>query len=151
SPLLEIKPDRDAMRRYNLQADDMNRAIAAALAGEEVGTVIEGNRRFPIVVRLAEDARRDVDLMKRLPVRADEGGLLTLGQVARFEMVEAVGAVTRESGQRRAAILVNLRGRDTEGFVKEALARIKADVKFPAGYHYEFGGQFENLQQARAR
>jgi cobalt-zinc-cadmium resistance protein CzcA len=139
------------MRRYNLQAEDINKAIAAALAGEEVGTVIEGNRRFPIVVRLAEDARRNVDLMKRLPVRADEGGLLTLGQVARFEMVEQVGAVTRESGQRRAAILVNLRGRDTESFVNEARKRIQTEVKMPPGYYYEFGGQFENLQKARAR
>ena len=151
SPLLEIKPDRAALRRYNLQTGDMNRAIAAALAGEEVGTVIEGNRRFPIVIRLSEDARRSVDVMKRLPVRADEGGLLTLGQVAGFEMIEQVGAVTRESGQRRAAVLVNLRGRDTEGFVKEALSRIQAEVKLPPGYYYEFGGQFENLQKARAR
>ncbi len=151
SPLLEIKPDRDALRRYNLQAGDMNRAIAVALAGEEVGMIIEGNRRFPIVVRLAENARRSLDTMKRLPVRADEGGLLTLGQVARFEMIEQVGAVTRESGQRRTAILVNLRGRDVAGFVKEAMHRIKADVTFPSGYYFEFGGQFENLQKARAR
>ncbi len=151
SPLLEIKPDRDALRRYSLQTEDLNRAIATALAGEEVGTIIEGNRRFPIVVRLAEAARQSVDTMKRLPVRTDEGGLLTLGQVARFEMLEAVGAVTRESGQRRAAVLVNLRGRDVEGFVKEALAGIKAEVKFPPGYYFEFGGQFENLQRARLR
>jgi heavy metal efflux system protein len=151
SPLLEIKPDRDALRRYNLQAANLNHAIGTALAGEEVGTVIEGNRRFPIVVRLTEDARRSTDTMKRLPVRTDQGGLLALGQVARFEMVEQVGAVTRESGQRRAAILVNLRGRDVEGFVKETLARIKTEVKFPPGYYFEFGGQFENLQKARAR
>ena len=151
SPMLEIKPDRDALRRYSLQTEGLNRAIGTALAGEEVGTIIEGNRRFPIVVRLAEAARQSVVTMKRLPVRTDEGGLLTLGQVARFEMVEAVGAVTRESGQRRAAILVNLRGRDVEGFVKESLARIKAEVKFPPGYYFEFGGQFENLQRARLR
>jgi cobalt-zinc-cadmium resistance protein CzcA len=151
SPLLEIKPDRDALRRYNMQAGDLNHAIATALAGEEVGTVIEGNRRFPIVVRLAEDARRSVDTMKRLPVRTEAGGLLTLGQVAKFQMTEQVGAVTRESGQRRGAILVNLRGRDVEGYVKEALARIKTEVSFPPGYYYEFGGQFENLQKARAR
>jgi cobalt-zinc-cadmium resistance protein CzcA len=151
SPLLEIKPDRDALRRYNMQAGDLNHAIATALAGEEVGSVIEGNRRFPIVVRLAEDARRSVDTMKRLPVRTEAGGLLTLGQVATFQMAEQVGAVTRESGQRRGAILVNLRGRDVEGYVKEALTRIKAEVKFLPGYYYEFGGQFENLQKARAR
>jgi cobalt-zinc-cadmium resistance protein CzcA len=62
------------------------------------------------VVRFAEDARRSVDTMKRLPVRTEAGGLLTLGQVASFKMVEQVGAITREAGQRRAAILVNLRG-----------------------------------------
>jgi len=77
--------------------------------------------------------------------------LLTLGQVARFEMLEQVGSITRESGQRRAAILVNLRGRDTEGYVNEARRRIQAEVKFPPGYYYEFGGQFEHLQAARAR
>ena len=151
SPLLEIKPDRDALRRYNVQAGALNHAIATALAGEEVGTVIEGNRRFPIVVRLAENARRSVDTMKRLPVRTEAGGLLTLGQVAKFQIVEQVGTVTRESGQRRGAILVNLRGRDVEGYVKEALARMKTEVQFPPGYYYEFGGQFENLQKARAR
>lgn len=151
SPLLEIKPDREALRRYNMQAGDLNHAIATALAGEEVGSVIEGNRRFPIVVRLAENARRSVDTMKRLPVRTEAGGLLTLGQVARFRFIEQVGAVTREAGQRRGAILVNLRGRDVEGYVQEAIARIKNEVKFPSGYFYEFGGQFENLQKARAR
>jgi cobalt-zinc-cadmium resistance protein CzcA len=151
SPLLEIKPDRDALRRFNLDTEHLNHAVAAALAGEEVGTMIEGNRRFPIVVRLSETARNDLETMKRLPVRAEDGGLLTLGRVARFEMVEQVGAVTRESGQRRAAILVNLRGRDVEGFVNEAMARIKAEVKFPPGYSFEFGGQFENLRAARLR
>lgn len=151
SPLLEIKPERETLRRYALQAKNVNHAIATALAGEEVGTIIDGNRRFPIVVRLAESARHSVETMKQLPVRAEGGGMLTLGQVARFEMQEQVGSVTRESGQRRAAILVNLRGRDVEGYVKEAMARIKADVQFPRGYYFEFGGQFENLQKARAR
>ena len=151
SPLLEIKPDRDALRRYNLDVEQLNQAIDSALAGEEVGTMIEGNRRFPIVTRLAENARQNMETMKRLPVRTGGGGLLMLGQVARFEMAEQVTAVTREAGQRRAAILVNLRGRDMEGFVKEAFARIKSEVKFPAGYYFEFGGQFENLQAARMR
>ena len=151
SPLLEIKPDRHALRRYNLHAEEMNRVIAAALAGQEVGSVIEGNRRFPIVVRLAEDARQNVDVMKRLPVRTEEGGLMTLGQVAHFNMIEEVAAITREAGQRRAAILVNLRGRDVESYVREAEARIKTEIQFPAGYNFEFGGQFENLQAARLR
>ena len=151
SPLLEIKPDRAALRRYHVQAAAMNRAIVSALAGEEAGTIIDGNRTVPIVVRLADDVRCDVSLMKRVPVRVGDGGLLSLGRIAQFEMTEQVGAITREAGQRRAAILINLRGRDVEGFVTVAKARIKAGVKFPPGYSYEFGGQFENLQKARAR
>jgi cobalt-zinc-cadmium resistance protein CzcA len=151
SPLLEIKPDRALMRRYNLHAADVNTAIATALAGEDAGALLEGNRRFPIVVRLAESERQRVEVLKRLPVRTDEGGLVTLGQVARFEMTEQIASVTREAGQRRAAILVNLRGRDVESFVNEAMKRIKTEVPFPAGYSFEFGGQFENLQAARTR
>lgn len=151
SPLLEIRPDRAALRRYNLQAEEANHAITSALAGAHVGAVIEGNRQFPIVVRLAESGRRDPAVMRRLPVRAEGDGLLTLGQLAHFEMTEQVGAVTREAGQRRAAILINLRGRDTESFVQQARALIRDRVEFPPGYTFEFGGQFENLQQARAR
>ncbi len=151
APLLEIKPDRSALRRYNLHTESLNQVIGTALAGAEVGTILEGNRRFPIVVRLAEEARQSIDLMKRLPVRAEAGGLLMLGEVAQLEMAEQVAAVTRESGQRRAAVLVNLRGRDVDGFVKEAISRIQSEVKFPPGYFYEFGGQFENLQAARLR
>jgi len=150
-PMLEITPDRDALRRYNVHAEDLNRVVETALAGEHVGTLIEGNRRFPIVVRLAEPLRMDVDVMKRLPLRTDDGGLLTLGQVATIKTVEQVGTIARENTQRRAGILVNVRGRDTAGFVEEATAKIRENVKFAEGYHFEFGGQFRNLVEARQR
>ena len=151
SPLLEIRPDREALGRYNLHAEELNRAIATGMAGQEVGTVISGNRRFPIVVRLGEQARQSLDAMKSLPIRPDGGGLLRLGQVSQFEMVDQVAGVTREAGQRRAAVLVNLRGRDVQGYVREAEARIGQEVKFPPGYYFEFGGQYEHLQAARVR
>jgi heavy metal efflux system protein len=150
-PMLEITPDRDALRRYNVHADDVNRVVATALAGEEVGTLIDGNRRFPIVVRLAESLRSDVNTMKGLPLRTDDGGLLTLGQVASIKTIEQVGTIARENTQRRAAILVNVRGRDTAGFVQEATTAIRERVKFPEGYYFEFGGQFRNLVEARQR
>lgn len=150
-PMLEITPDRDALRRYNVHADDVNRVVATALAGEEVGTLIDGNRRFPIVVRLAESLRSDVNTMKGLPLRTDDGGLLALGQVASIKTVEQVGTIARENTQRRAAILVNVRGRDTAGFVQEATTAIRERVKFPEGYYFEFGGQFRNLVEARQR
>jgi cobalt-zinc-cadmium resistance protein CzcA len=150
-PMLEITPDRDALSRYNVHAEDVNRVVENALAGNEVGTLIEGNRRFPIVVRLAEPLRMDVQAMKRLPLRTDDGGLISLGQVASIKTIEQVGTIARENTQRRAAILVNVHGRDTAGFVQEATRAIQQKVKFLEGYYFEFGGQFRNLVEARQR
>jgi len=151
APLLEIVPKREAMSRYNIHAAELNEVVHTALAGQEVGKLIEGNRRFDIVVRLKEELREKIDDLKRLPVRVDDGGLLTLGQVADFRVVEQVAAIAREYSQRRAAIMVNLRGRDVESFVLEAQKKVAEQIKLPEGYTIEFGGQFKNLQQARAR
>lgn len=151
APLLEIVPKRDAMSKYNLHAAELNRVVNTALAGEEVGKLIEGNRRFDIVVRLSENLRENIDELKRLPIRVDDGGLLTLGQVADFRVTEQVATIAREFSQRRAAIMINLRGRDVESFVLEAQEKIKNQIKLPDGYSIEFGGQFENLIEAKRR
>ncbi len=151
APLLEITPRRDVMARYNLHAEEINTVIAHALAGAEKGMIIDGNRRYPIVVRLEEDLRKRVEVMKQLPVRTTNGGLLALGEVADFKVEEKVNSITREGSQRRAAIMLNLRGRDVESFVLEAQAKVKARVKLPSGYFVEFGGQFKNLEEARRR
>jgi cobalt-zinc-cadmium resistance protein CzcA len=151
APLLEIKLNREAMTRYNVHAAELNEAVEAALAGKEAGRLIDGNRRYPIVVRLPEDLRKRVDQMKLLPVRTSDGGMLTLGQLVDFQNSEKVNAISREFGQRRAAIMVNLRGRDVESFVHEAQKKVQEQVKLPSGYTIEFGGQFKNLQEARAR
>lgn len=151
APMLEIIPKRDAMSKYNLHAAELNRVVNTALAGEEVGKLIEGNRRFDIVVRLSEDLRENIDELKRLPVRVDDGGLLTLGQVADFRVSEQVAAIAREFSQRRGAIMVNLRGRDVESYVLEAQEKISKEIKLPDGYSIEFGGQFKNLIDAKRR
>jgi cobalt-zinc-cadmium resistance protein CzcA len=151
APMLEITLNRDAMTKYNLHADEINNVIGHALAGEEVGLMMDGNRRYPIVVRLTEDLRQQVQIMKSLPVRTEDGGLLLLGQVAEFKVEEQVSAIAREFAERRAAIRVKLRGRDVESFVLEAQKRVAEAVKLPPGYAIEFGGQFKNLQEARAR
>ena len=150
-PMIEIQPDRAAMQKSNVHADDMNRLIETALAGAEVGTLIEGNRRTPIIVRLAEDRRADLSAMERLPLRTEEGSLLALGQVAKVKLVDQVNQIAREDTQRRVSVLINVRGRDTAGFVAEATRLIREKVKFPDGYYFEFGGQFKNLQEAKAR
>lgn len=151
APLLEVTPNREAMARYNVHAEEINDAVENAMAGGEPGVVIDGNRRYPIVVRMPESLRAKIDEMKKLPLRTSEGGLVTLGQVATLQVEEKVNSFSREMGQRRAAIMVNLRGRDVESYVLEAQKKVAAEVKLPSGYSIEFGGQFKNLQEARAR
>ncbi|MEZ5325879.1 MAG: CusA/CzcA family heavy metal efflux RND transporter [Verrucomicrobiales bacterium] len=151
NPTLEITPDREAMRKFNVQADEINAVVRAALAGEETGTMIDGNRRYEIIVRLPESIRTDIDAIKRLPLRTEDEGLITLGQVTKIEIVQQVGLIARESGERRVAILINNAGRDTESFVEEAQATLREKMVWPAGYYFEFGGQFENLIKAKER
>ena len=150
-PMIEIQPDREAMRKFNVHADDLNRLVESALAGADVGTLIEGNRRTPIVVRLDEGRRADVAAMERLPLSTEAGGLLALGQIAKVKLVDQVNQIARENTQRRVSVLINVRGRDTASFVDEANRAIHEQVKFPDGYYFEFGGQFKNLQHAKAR
>ena len=151
APMLEIRVKRDVLARYNLHAADVNQAIATALGGQNVGMLIEGNRRFEIVVRLSENDRRNLDVVRALPVRVGDSGMLPLGQLADVESVKTVSPILRDSAQRRAALMVNLRGRDVDSWVKDADAKVREHVKLPEGYTLEFGGQFENLREAKAR
>jgi cobalt-zinc-cadmium resistance protein CzcA len=151
APMLEIRVKRDVLAKYNLHAGDVNHTIAAALGGRTVGTMIEGNRRFEIVVRLAEKDRENLDAIRALPVRVGDAGMLSLGELADIEQVKTVSPILRDSAQRRAALMVNLRGRDVESWVREADAKVREHVQLPQGYTLEFGGQFENLREAKAR
>ena len=151
APLLEISPNRKAMGRFGVQADEINAAVRGALAGGNPGVIIDGNRRYPIMVRMPENLRSKIQEIRRLPLRTSDGGLVTLGDVADINTQEKVNSISREMGQRRLAIMVNLRGRDVESFVREAQRKIHDQVSIPSGYSIEFGGQFKNLQQARLR
>lgn len=151
APVLEIVVNREALRRHSLHSGAVNQTIATALAGQTVGLVYEGDRRREIVVRLRGDLRDRLDEIRSLPVRVGEYGLVPLGDVAEFRTVSSVDPIVREDGHRRVALMVNLRNRDVESFVKEAQNRIAAQIRLPDGYSLEFGGQFRNLQEARLR
>jgi cobalt-zinc-cadmium resistance protein CzcA len=129
----------------------VNKAVSAALAGKVVGTAINGEKRYDIVVRMPEQIRADNEKIRQLPLRVGDHGLIKLGDVVDLKTVEVVEPILRDEGRRRAAILVNLDTRDVEGFVHNAEQRIKQEVKLPEGYIVEFGGAYKNLQQARAR
>ena len=124
SPMMEIRVKRDVLAKYNVHAGEVNQTIATALAGQTVGTMIEENHRFDIVLRLAEADRENVDAIRALPVRVGELGLLPLGDVADIERVQTVSPILRDSAQRRAALMVSLRGRDVESWVREADAKV---------------------------
>jgi cobalt-zinc-cadmium resistance protein CzcA len=151
APLLEISPNRKAMGRFGVQSDEINAAVRGALAGGNPGVIIDGNRRYPIMVQMPENLRSKIQEIRRIPLRTADGGLVTLADVADINTMEKVNSISREMGQRRLAIMVNLRGRDVESFVHEAQQKIHDQVSIPSGYSIEFGGQFKNLQQARLR
>src|SRR4030095_6945072 len=151
APMLEIRVKREVLAKYNLHAGDVNQTIAAALGGQTVGTMVEENRRFDVVVRIAEAHVEKSETIRALPVRVGESGLLPLGDLAEIQKVKTVSPILRDSAQRRAALMVNLRGRDVESWVREADAKVREHIKFPDGYTLEFGGQFENLSEAKTR
>jgi heavy metal efflux system protein len=151
APMLEIRVKRDVLAKYNLHAGDVNQTITTALGGQTVGTMVEESRRFDIVVRLPERDRQNLDAIRTLPVRVGDSGLLPLGILADIERVQTVSPILRDSAQRRAALMVNLQGRDVESWVREADAKVREKVKLPEGYTLEFGGQFENLREAKTR
>ncbi|MGD9895920.1 MAG: efflux RND transporter permease subunit [Candidatus Methylacidiphilaceae bacterium] len=151
APSLEFVPDREAMARFNVQAAEINDAIAIGLGGKQVGLLVDGVRWYPIVVRFSDPTRAEPLGALQLPVRSEAGGLIPLRQVVSARMVDRVRAFFRENGVRRLAVLVNLEDRDIDTFVNEARARIAREVVFPKGYFVEFGGQYRNLQEARTR
>lgn len=151
TPQLLINVNRDALRQYGLQASEVNDAVSTALGGEEVGLISEGEKRYDIVVRMPEQLRADDDQMKRLPVRVGAAGIVPLGKLVSFQTLKTVEPILRDDGHRRAALMVNLKTSDIEGYVRTAERSIREEVKLPENYIVEFGGQFENLQEARTR
>jgi cobalt-zinc-cadmium resistance protein CzcA len=150
APVLEIVPDRDALRRYNVHAAELNATVRAAMGGQTVGTFIDGDRRHDIVVRMSEEQRAHLKELPSLPVRVDGSGLLPLGRLAKMELIDQVNMIERESGRRRAGVEVNLRGRDIGSWAGEAREKLRA-IELPPGFAIEFGGQFRQLLEARQR
>ncbi|MEN3238741.1 CusA/CzcA family heavy metal efflux RND transporter [Methylobacterium ajmalii] len=169
-PFLEIKIDRREIARRGLSMADVQNVIGTAIGGKDAGLVFEGDRRFAIVVRLADDIRGDVEALKNLPVPLPSaqaapartstgvpaapgatGMSVPLRQLATFSFTEGPNQVSRENGRRRVVVTANVRGRDIGSLVAEAQERIAAEVRLPPGYEVRWGGQFENLTAARQR
>ncbi|HJS47338.1 MAG TPA: CusA/CzcA family heavy metal efflux RND transporter, partial [Gemmatimonadales bacterium] len=151
--VVSVRVDRARVARYGLAAEPVLRGVEAAGAGRPVGRVFEGRRQFDLVVRLAGAAGplERAEQLEDVPIAAGEAGLLPLGQLARVTVEDAPAQVSREAASRRIVVEANVRGRDLGGFVAEARAALEGQLTLPAGYYVRWGGQFENLQRARAR
>ncbi|MCC6212238.1 MAG: efflux RND transporter permease subunit [Burkholderiales bacterium] len=149
-PQIVIRVDREAIARYGVNANEVLELVQAGIGGKAVSTLIDGTRRFDIAVRFAEASRSSVEAIRALPVRTSAGALVPLSRLASVEIEEGYSFVRREALQRYAVIQMDVRGRDVDGFVKEAEAKVRREVKLPEGYLIEWGGAFENQQRALA-
>ncbi len=149
-PMLQIEVDRAAIGRHGIPARDVLDAVEA-LGTRHVGQIAEGERRFPIAIRLDDRYRLDPAAVGAIPVTSSGGERIPLARLATIRIVEGPSTINREWARRRAVVQANVRGRDIGSFVEEARERIAREVELPSGYYVQFGGQFEHLTRARAR
>lgn len=148
---LKVAFDRLALGRLGLEVEETEAVLRAQIEGLEVGTVYEGTRRTPLLVRGAADLRSSPADFENLRLTLPDGRLVSLSSIARLERVGGPVQVGREQGNRLSVVIANVRGRDLVGFVEEAKALVAERVELPAGYYVQWGGQFENQQRAATR
>jgi heavy metal efflux system protein len=160
-PVLDIRIDKAELARHALNLAEVQDTIGIAVGGRPAGFVFEGDRRFQIVVRLADVERNNIDILKNLPValpgtavHGEAGGpalTLPLRVLADFNLTEGPNQVSRENGKRRVVVTADVRGRDIGSAVAEAQAKVAQRVSLPPGYWLTWGGQFETFAAARQR
>jgi cobalt-zinc-cadmium resistance protein CzcA len=150
-PMLTVHPKRALLARYGLDVADLQQVVEAAIGGKTVGTVFDGDRRYPVVIRLPEGVRNDPATLEGLTLPLPGGGYVPLREVASVEVTSGPNAINRENGKRRLVVTANVRGRDLGSFVKELQQRMLTEARLPPGYWVEYGGTFEQLMSARTR
>jgi heavy metal efflux system protein len=148
---IEVRLDRDALARYGLHVSEVQEVVETAIGGRQVTELLEGARRFPVVVRLPASARESPEAIGDLVIAAPAGERVPLRRLASVAIASTPEAVNHENGERRLVVQTNVRGRDVGSFVAEAQRRLTASVTLPTGYYVTWGGQFENQQRATAR
>ncbi len=149
-PYIQMQINRDQIARYGINARDVLDAISI-IGGKQVGTVFEGQRRFPLQVRLGPKWREDVEMLKRIKVADAQGRQIPLEQLVQLTVAPGVAQISRDQIRRRFLIQVNVRGRDLASFVADAQEAVDQQVELPPGYRIAWGGSFKNLQEATGR
>lgn len=150
-PQIHIEMDRDALARYGMNADEVLTVVGTGIGNRPVTTFIQGVKRFAITASLNEDSRKSIDAIRNIPLRTPAGAIVPLSRVAKVSVSSGYSFIRREQLQRYAVIQMDVHGRDVNGFVNDANAKIRKEIKLPQGYWLEWGGSFENEQRAMKR
>lgn len=150
-PQIVIQYNRAAIAQYGLNISDINKVVSTAFAGQNSGTVYEGEKRFDLVVRLSGEQRKNLQDVQNLLIPTAQGIQIPLNNVAKVDVIEGPNQIQREDAQRRIIVGFNVRGRDVQSMVKELQEKVDNQIKLPPGYYITYGGAFENLVEARKR
>jgi cobalt-zinc-cadmium resistance protein CzcA len=150
-PQMSVVYDRSKIARYGLNISDLNEMIALGFAGKTAGTVFEGEKRFDIVIRLDQSNRVDIDDLRNLYVNTPQGQQIPLQELAQIEYSTGPAKISRDNTHRRIVVGINVRNRDLQSVVDDIQKIVNDKIEFPSGYNVTYGGQFENLQSAKAR
>jgi heavy metal efflux system protein len=148
---IQVEFNRDRLAQYGLSIDEVNRVLKAAFAGSQAGVVFEEEKRFGLVVRLDKDYRQNLEDVKNLLVALPSGGQIPFDNLADIEIKSGPAQVSRENTKRRITIGFNVRNRDVQSVISQVSKIIDQNVKLPTGYYVNYGGQFQNLEAAKAR
>lgn len=149
-PLIAVNIDRSAAARYGLSVADIQETVASAIGGTDAGQIIQGDRRFALVIRQPVEMRKP-EVLAALPLVLSDGGTIPLSNVAQVEETEGPNQISREMGKRRIVVTANVENRDLGSFVSDVQAAMNKDIQLPTGYWMEYGGQFENMKSATQR
>lgn len=149
SEVLDIQVDQKKASENGIPVHQIDEQLETALAGKELGYLLKGDQKIPVILHLDESLRNSVDQMKQIPLSHPAGGSLPATEVVDFKMTDKVTTIARSYGRRYSAVSVYLAGRDVASFVDEAKEKVRSHLKLEPGYEIEWGGQFKNLERAQ--
>jgi cobalt-zinc-cadmium resistance protein CzcA len=150
-PSVKIVPDRFICARYGLNTGDVEAVVQAAIGGQAITQVYEGEKQFDLTVRWMERFRHSVEDIKSIVVATPDGAQIPLGQLAKVSTEEGPAVIYREDGRRYTPVKFSVRGRDLAGTIADAQHQIESKIKFPYDTHIEWAGEINELHEAEGR
>lgn len=150
-PQIVVKFNRALLAKFKGDVQEINRIINATFAGEATGQVFEGEKRFDLVVRIANEDKQSIEAIKNLLVPVGNNQRIPLNIIADVQSFDGVNQIQREDAKRRIIVGFNIKDKDVQSVVSDLQNQVKKHIKLPAGYYITYGGSFENLEKAKTR